>query len=314
MDKEHTPINDLSLGRNASFGIGRASRQTLQGAAAQDLVLQSEGHAFSPESGWTTTSTWMGPYDILLSEAKKKITEYKDDDYRVTADISEGGNGFGPLTMKVPTRIGDELEYEDEDTVTWGLTGNDMEKALLTHPNLVNETIATMDTLRTFMDNSSSEMPWNDYPNGSGTKPAPTIAAWDFVHLIRFGVQTYSVSQWVLQRTSVLHAESTVKTALYSIGKQFEKAQLESLEGLPTEMMFTLPSTGTWLKRTPNVRREGASWRIEGEYWHSDGASAVLYPPKCWPSYDSNNLPQSYPDPDYSLDPECPDNHPSGVA
>ena len=264
-------ITDLELGSQKIDGLTRS----LQGEAGYELTRTSESHSFTPEGGWMMEETYTGPAEILLTEAKKRIKEYKEDDYRVSVDVSSNGDGFGTLRLKVPSRLGDEKEFEDEDTITWSLTGNDMEKDILTHPHLVDASEADFDILRKLKSD-----PTMSPPNIMDFTGIPTQKPYDISILIRMGVMTYSVSQWVLRRSAVLHSESTTQAALDDVGKQFTKAQLESFEGMPSNLKFTLPATGVWIKRTPSVGLDGSRYTIDGEYWHPDYASTILYPQK----------------------------------
>jgi len=268
-----TPISELDVGTgsapsNKPWRIGAV----IQGHEGQTAVLQSESHSFTPETGWTTTFVSKGPVEVLLAEAKKQIKEYKEDDYRVTADVSDTGSGFGTLTVRQPSRHGDEKEYEDEDTVQWSLTGNDMEKDILTHWSLENITDNDWDILRELKADQTATFPEDTVFN--------TAEALDIAVLMRKGVQTHSVSQWVLRRSSVLMTEQTTQTQIDDVGYQFTKAKLEEHESLPSELKFALPADGVWMKRTPSVSLEGTRYKVDGEFWHSDYASTVLYPVK----------------------------------
>jgi|TARA_Y100000310_G_scaffold276414_1_gene293528 hypothetical protein len=269
------PVTKLPLGND--FGTRAAwhkNNATVQGYRAREVFRQTENFSFTPDSGWTSEIAYHGPIETLAIFAKKTIKEYKDDDYRVTVDISDLGNGFGNMTVRVPSRLGDEKEYEDEDTVQWSLTGNDMEKDILTHPSLAGPPVIVddeWDILRKLKADPNVTIP---------NESSVSIATWNIIQLIRKGVQTHSVSQWVLRRSSVLMSEQSTTTQIADVGYQFGISELQTYENLPTTIKFTLPTSGVWIKRTPSIALEGTRYKVDGEFWHADTASSVLFPVK----------------------------------
>ena len=264
------PVSRIPLGPNnttkSPFGLWHAA---VQGPTARNVYLQSENYSFTPDDGWTSELTFSGPQNVLAAWTKKTIANYKKQDYRVTCDISDQGNGFATLTLRVPPKLGDETEYDDVDTVQWSLNGNDMEKDILTHPSLTVLTDAEWDVLRNYKADPSGTFP---------TALTLQLVGRDIAALIRRGVQTHSVSQWVLVRSSVLMSEQATQTQIDNVGMQFTKAQMETDEDLPTSLKFALPATGVWIKRTPSISLEKTRYTVNGEYWHADYASTVLFP------------------------------------
>ena len=269
-------VSQLPLGQQAGGNENRKAYgwwgAAVQGKHARKVFQQSENYNFTPDNGWQSSTTYHGPLDVLAVFAKKQIKKFKEKDYRVAVDISALGNGWGNMTLRRPWAKGDEKEYDDEDTIQWSLTGNDMEKDILTHPTLKDLTVdADWDKLRELKSDQTA-----DFPDENSVQ----TETWKIMELLRKGVQTYSVSQYVLRRSSVLMSEQSTTTQITDIGKQFTKTQLETHESLPTELKFALPSDGIWIKRTPSVALDSTRYKVDGEFWHADSASTVLYPAK----------------------------------
>ena len=91
------------------------------------------------------------------------------------------------------------------------------------------------------------------------------------------GVESYTVSQYVLRHTRVVVRRSNLKPSTTNIGKIFATtADLRSKESIPT-LLFDLPE-GVWLKRTPTQEQSSADkYDITQEYWHADSYDTFVH-------------------------------------
>jgi len=107
--------------------------------------------------------------------------------------------------------------------------------------------------------------------NGDGSE----TAAANLLKLIDQGVRSVRVNAPTLRNTTTCSTKYQVKATLQNVGKLFTPAQLSSLDGVPGNTLFILPSdtstktgyTYKWYKKHPTVRSAAnAKIQIEREW------------------------------------------------
>lgn len=253
----------------------------------------SAAPGWDPRYGATVIRRWRGtPAGVALAAQELRSVGVR---YQIEP---QGDGGYHVL---VATYGADETQPEDQAlSDTWSLAGNDLEKELWDHPLIQAELdkITSPDSyhvaarLRRLCDavvTGEDDSP--DPQNNGETLQATvtqivsacsglTISSDPFVKYVRSriaGVEVWSISQWVLRRTTVVSTRSTIKPALVNVGKIFTTDMLRTVELVPPQIRFDLP-TGYWLKRTPTFDQSSADkWTAIQEYWHSDRYDDFVY-------------------------------------
>lgn len=112
-----------------------------------------------------------------------------------------------------------------------------------------------------------------------------------FYKLLRAGVKSIRIFEPVLRHSLTVRSDYTIAITLTNVGKIYTTAQLSSVEGVPSILLFNLPSGSVarsdalsvgygWLKKYPSVTQiAGGKWQIvqEWEYgvWSTDLYSGV---------------------------------------
>ena len=158
----------------------------------------------------------------------------------------------------------------------WELDGNDLEKSIWEHPTVTAVT-SSYDTtqlaamrahLETILDGTATSS-WAD---------ADVSAAMD---RIARGVEAFSVSQYVLRKTEVVRAGTSLSASHSNTNKIFSYSALSSAE--PSLAGYDLVAAAglsalVWLKRTPDVRpTSNGLYEITTEYWGADSWDTWLY-------------------------------------
>jgi hypothetical protein len=261
------------------------------------LVQYPDADGWDPRMGPTIVRRWKGSEDRVregASQLRRAGIRYQvepslDGGYWVLTGTSGAEETQDPM-----------LPLSDE----WSLVGNDLEKSIWDHPRIKEEldkavtdengTIvakvayvrAAVDAFArgeaTIVDSDGDEYPLTyEYIINSlvaelgGT---PNVATWEaFIKSRCSGVESYSVSQWVLRHTIIIAANSTIKPSLINVGKVFTTQMVQLIENIPATLKFDLPQ-GWWLKRTPTVEQTSADkFTITQEFWHGDAFDPFVY-------------------------------------
>jgi hypothetical protein len=181
------------------------------------------------------------------------------------------------------------VEQPDVDPVeTWTLKGNDLEKSLWEHQDVVG----WWEQQGTLLDERAKNRKCvEDYVTGGGRdSPSKTKADFDALvaasggadnsvfakiaqELVR-GHESYVVSQWILRHTITVGWMPYGSKLVLSrnTGKVFRStAAMVIRETVPVDLLpYELPE-GEWLKRSPDGDQSGTlKWRIDHEYWWAE--------------------------------------------
>lgn len=248
-------------------------------------VEQATERNWTPKQGWRTSRVWVGG-DAETTALAAQIQAEQGAFVNMTLAPQDGGISRLTVTFD-DVQDGDEPEADssgeptaDQDTFT--LQGNDMEKSIWSHPSisaLASSANSDYNWLRKNLPSIQKNGTWEDviaaWSSYTWVDSATTLVIFK---LFRDGVESYSVSQFVLRRSRTIKSKAQGTLSVSNVGKQFTIAQLQSVEGLPTTLRFAMPSTGTWIKRTPTVNFDGNKVTCDVEFWHADAWSTILYP------------------------------------
>jgi len=231
------------------------------------LTEQPTRREYDPRDGWSTLVTYHGPTAAVqgvipnLVNQGLRFSEFpvQDGVRGIEIRFSDARDGAAPPTNP-----------DDEQTTTWELVGNDLNKDLFDHANYTALPDANKKTLK-------------DYRNGAkkiddADVTALTGNAQKFRDLITKGVEGYTVAQYILRKTGVVALDWSGTFGVTNVGDYYATtADLTTAELVPATLKFSMPS-GEWLKRTPTIRqnRDGR-WVGTQEWWHADTWSDVLY-------------------------------------
>lgn len=233
------------------------------------LVEQPVRREYDPKEGWVTLVPYHGPTAAVQGAIPAMVSAgLRFSEFPVEAGIrgieirySNAQDGAAPATNP-----------DTEQTVTWELAGNDLNKDIFTSDKFTGGTLddADRENLEGLRDGTVRQT--HSVITGMTGDPA------SFRDLIIQGVETYTISQYILRRTGVVALDWAGTFGIPNVGDFYETtADLSSEEEVPSALKFSMPS-GQWLKRTPTVRQnKDGRWVSTQEWWHADEWSDVLY-------------------------------------
>lgn len=267
------------------------------------IVPQATSWSYDPKTGYKTRRSYKctTQADLAATESSLKSGRWS---YDVNAQLEDGSNGFWEITA---TRAVDPTSGVDgSGTVadepisdTWELSSNLLEKDLLESDH---------DLILGMWDYS------DDYLVGSETQEevfsrgiqllkdlgndpkavalevfSPNPPALKLAKLIIAGVKSVRLFQPTLRHNKIVSDKYSVRDALTNCGNIIKASSLNSLESLPTTILFNLPSAYEttrsdafglllkygWFKKYPNVTElANDQWQISQEFewglWHEN--------------------------------------------
>lgn len=232
-------------------------------------------------SGALHVRKWEGPssglQDFILYELPGGWHRFEIEDDTEFAEIvvsyaSSGTDGVG-------SEASDGLVQ-----LWWELDGNDIEKSIWEHPKVVARTkeysVSQMASLREYFETVMDGTATSSWADPLGGSPENTDVNSAMLLLAR-GVESFTVSQYVLRKSQVVRQGTSLKASHSNINKIFSYAALTAAE--PTLASYHLvdaPGVNTlkWLKRTPDVRpAQNGMFEITIEYWGADSWEPLLY-------------------------------------
>jgi hypothetical protein len=267
----------------------------------ESYVELLSGTEYDPRGGASVIRSWHGSSTALAS---------LDTTYRAAGrKTSMEPQSDGSYILRVRFGAEDSQSPEEPLSTIWELVGNDLEKNLWTLP-VVKAAMATITdahdraTIRKYAEavargeyattgSDGAELPLSlsvvlSLANTAGMTDSNDQATLSSViDNLTEGVESWTVSQYVLRRTVTLAANAgdALKPAYTYVGKVMTKAQVESIEGVPNTLKFNLPDSDPagnpcYLKRTPTVTQVAADkWQVVSEWWHADDYSDLIYDP-----------------------------------
>jgi hypothetical protein len=245
-----------------------------------------QDRTYTPAKGWKTSRKWQGPESSINALAAQLV--YENGSF-VNITIAAKEAGLAELTATFDDlQDGNESEAEASgepasDNDQWSLNGNDYEKDIWSHPTIsalaTGANKADYDWLRKNLPPIQKNGTWQDVLDVWDSYTwADSSTTRSIFEMFRDGVEAYSVSQYVLRRSRSIRSQAQGQISVGYVGYQFTEAQLRTHEGLPTSLRFALPSSGTWIKRTPSVTFDGNKITVDNEFWHAEDWNAIIYP------------------------------------
>lgn len=239
------------------------------------LVVQAAPRRiWDPRFGWQIGVRYRGPRPEL------EVIElgHRSSGRRTELDPDQQG-GYGLLTVWYGSE--DTQAPDAPLTDRWTLEGNDIEESPFAVPDIrtayESASIAEKVQMRTQVE---SVLRGEIEPQEAIDAAATTERKAAIERLIgemAMGFESYSVSQFVLRRITVIASNSTIKPSLVNVNKVYSTAELKNAELIPETIRFDLPG-GQWLKRTPTADQTAADkWTITQEWWFSERFS-LYYP------------------------------------
>ena len=246
------------------------------------LIEEPTTTTFTPRVGWKSSRRWTGPKQgiyqlaanlVAESGATMNITiEPKD------ANLATLTASFDRLEGDEPPEANDDGSMAEEST-SWTLSGANQELSIWTHPqvknlatNCPNEYAWLRKNLKIVQDKGT----WNEVLAAYTDNSTCSIAVKTIMALMRDGVDSYQYSSYVLRRNATFRTDSAGQVYLQNVNRIFTKAQLQSFEGLPSELAFGVPDI-QWLKGTPTVSYSNSKFTVDSEWVGADEWSTYLY-------------------------------------
>ena len=233
--------------------------------------------SWDPRRGWTIIRRYKGVQAAIDALAVTLINA----GVRFSREVMPDG-GYHILNA---TYGAEETQPPNEAlSDQWDLDGNDIEKSLWLKPSVK----ALFDPL---LENGFPGNQWvevrRDIQSLVAGDKLPSGIAWfadaseftkRFVADLLRGVDSYHSSEWVLRRRQVIARNSIIKPSNTYVNMIFlTTAKLMAVEGVPSNLPFTLPN-GVWLKKSPKRSQIAADkWEISQEYWWADDYSTIAY-------------------------------------
>ena len=252
----------------------------IQGYAGVTEIPQSV--TFTPKGGWKTQRKWQGPRVSIEQMAAAYVAAYGQ---TINLTIEPLEPNLATLSVTFDKLEGDpppEAKSDgskEEETASWTLAGQNMELSLWTHQSVKDLAENCSDSyawLRKNLKIVQDKGTWTEVLAAWPTTGSCDTKAKDIFKLFRDGVESYQHSAYVIRRSALIRNDAQGEVATGNINKVFTKAQLQSLEGMPTSLAFAVPDI-KWLKGTPTVTYQNNKLTAENEWIGADDWSSIIY-------------------------------------
>ena len=245
---------------------------------------------WEPGKGWKATRVFEGDESMIQSMANNIIASAGQ---FVRVDVKPKPPNLAVMTVTYDGVQDGDLPAADSngepvpDADSWSLNGTDSERDIWSHSSLTalaNTDPSGWHYLRTKVTEAQKDGTWQNivsaWDSNEFIDTATSDDALAIFKMLRDGVEAYSVSQFVLSRNRGISSAAQGVVSVGYVGYQFTSAQLQAHEGLPFALNFGLPSTGSWIKRTPSIQFDAVSGKmsVSNEYWHAYDWNDILYP------------------------------------
>jgi len=250
---------------------------------------QATDRTWQPNKGWSANRVFEGPEAMIQSLANNIVATSGQ---FVRVDVKPKPPGLATLTVSFdgiadgdkPVADANGEPIAESDSFT--LSGADSEKSIWSHSSV--SALAAADPtgyqyLRTKVTEAEKDGNWvniiNAWDSAQFVDSSSSADALVIFKAMRDGVESYTVSTYILRRSRGISSAAQGKISIAYVGHTFSKAQLAG-EGVPSDLSFGLPDTGRWLKRTPSIQFDAVSGKmsVDGEYWWAEDWNTLLYP------------------------------------
>ena len=248
---------------------------------------QATDRTWDPRSGWKSSRVFEGDETMIQSMANNIVSAAGQ---FVRVDVKPKPPNLATLTINYDGIADGNKPSADSqgepvpDADSWSLQGTDSERDIWSHSSITS--LASTDpngwsVLRKKVAEAQKNANWQDIIDAwDSSQFSDSDYVLDIFKMLRDGVEAYSVSQFVLQRDRGISSAAQGTISVSYVGYQFTAAQLISFEGLPATLSFGLPSTGSWIKRTPSIQYDAVTGKmsVSNSYWHAYDWNSILYP------------------------------------
>jgi hypothetical protein len=238
---------------------------TFYGSSKTGVVRST---VFDPRDGYRYVERLSGTPETIGADFNAAVAA----GYRCRYD-PDAGAGYATLEVEVgrdPSGGTEELSNE------WYLLGNDLEKSLFEHPDVVAifKDEQTPEQAATFRADVEAVMRGTkEYSEFITGVPAVSVTVIDrLIKAMANGQETFFVSQFVLRNTMVLPTNYSGFVDISNVNRKYTTAQLFAAESVAMPLIPALASLdGQWLKKTPTFEQQGRDkWRVDREWWHAE--------------------------------------------
>lgn len=235
----------------------------------------SRSVVWDPRDGYRYVDRYTGT-DAAMTSA---FNAAQASGYRCRIDRDPNG-GYSTLEIEVgrdPAGGTDELSNE------WSLPGNDLEKELMDHPDVLLAIQNYYGASATPADKIEFRRTIDRIISGEAASGTATTFAEQFtgthkttvenlISSLAMRQETYIISQFVLRNTIVVPTNWTGAIDVSNVNKVYTYSELLAAETVDPVLVTSINSLqGQWLKKTPTYEPAGRDkWRIDREWWHAD--------------------------------------------
>jgi len=237
---------------------------------------------YTPKGGWKTSRKWKGPKISIQQMASAYVKAYGN---TINATIDPLEPELAILTITFDRLEGDPTPEEkpdgtkEEETASWTLTGQNMELSLWTHPqvkSLAENCSTAYSYLRKNLKIVQDKGTWTEVLAAWKENDSCDVDGKTVMKLFRDGITSYQHSAYVIRRSAILRNDAQGTIATGNVNHIFTKAQLQSLEGMPSILSFAVPDI-KWLKGAPTISLQNNKLTAENEWVGADDWSTYIY-------------------------------------
>lgn len=233
---------------------------------------------WSRSNGYVTTRVFEGSHFAIDSLIPQLVVSAGADSFSIDRDdatsICTAVFAYeGPGASEVPVD-------------TWEILGNDLQKDIWEHPNVLGYSSAMVAVLRKEVELVQSGSSTYDESVAAIntqiafegiTAPTSTQIITLFDQILK-GLESFVVDQYVLRKSQLITSRYTATIARVGINKIWTTAQVQAAESMPTfisnelnQLVAPTARTGYlwgWLKKSPTVTQvAGNKFQVAQEWW-----------------------------------------------
>lgn len=237
-------------------------------------------YGYDPRSGDVVVKRWIGSPDQIQQQALIARS------YGLRYDVSEEDEGGCQILRVTYQAGGDNPDPNTALADLWSLVGNQLEKSLWELDKVQDQFDGwTTQDMADFKNDVDSVLAGTlDVASVIAGLPVgtDTTVIEGLIKSLARGVESKSVSSYVLRRVIIVAANTNIRPAYTGVNKVISTANLQagsdpSATTIPSTLLFTLPS-GYWLKQSPTVEQQSSgTWSITQEWWHADKYDSFVY-------------------------------------
>lgn len=240
-------------------------------AVGASMEEQRMVRRWTARTGWSYVRSWRG----LDGDCAALISQLQALGVDVDVEDEEGpyaivrGNFLGGEDGIVPA---------PEITTVWTRRSNVGEKSIYDHPTSVELGEAVLKEIQNQVDKSVSWAVAKAAVEAKATAEGVNqVTAVDLLRLATRNVEAYIETQYVLRKTQIVPKKANLVVQDTNVGKLLTTSTLNTLEQVPTNLLFTLP-VGNWLKMPPEIdQRSDGKWEVVEEWWYAESPATYLY-------------------------------------